>query len=180
MLNAQAVEWARKAKITLHARKTADFPVAPGAKVAETVAREGAPVTGARAVASMNRIALAECDAPMLPELLEALAELDLPLYDATSAGGAASVVLPLLNVPDWDKRRAALVKRVGSGLRLGDGLAHVSVVGDGLGGRAAQAYKAFGATLRAFHGGPLRLSGVVAATEETNVVRALHERFLG
>ncbi len=178
VLNAQAVEWARKAKITLHARKTADFPVAPGAAAKETVAREGAPVTGARAVSSMNRIALAECEAAALPDLLEALGELDLPLYDATACGAAGSVVLPLLNVPDWDKRRASLVKRVGAALRLSDGLAHVSVVGDGLGGHAAQAYKAFGGTLRAFHGGPLRLSGVVAADEETNVVRALHERF--
>jgi aspartate kinase len=177
VLNAQAVEWARKAKITLHARKTGDFPVGAGQTAKETIAREAIP-TGARAVASMNRIALAECAASALPELLDALAEIELPLYDAAAAGASASVVLPLLNVPDWDKRRTALVRRVGAALSLSDGLAHVSVVGDGLGGRAAQAYRAFGPSLRAFHGGPLRLSGVVAADEEANVVRALHERF--
>ncbi len=180
VLNAQAVEWARKAKITLHARKTADFPPAVGVTPKETVAREATNerAAGARAVASMDRIALAELGVDGLPGLLEALTELDLPLYDANSAGGEASVVIPLLNVPDWDKRRAALARRAGPALKLSEGLSVVSVVGDGLGGRAALAWRAFGPSLRAFHGGPLRLSGVVPAAESPAVVRALHERF--
>src|SRR6185295_10182304 len=39
VVNAQAVEWARRAKITIHARRTSDRHE-PGASARETVARE--------------------------------------------------------------------------------------------------------------------------------------------
>ena len=178
VLNAQAVEWARKAKITLHARKTADFPAAPGEAPRETVAREGlAGASGARAVASMDRAALLEVSAAELAATFDVLTELELPIYDAGANAGAASAVLPLLNVPDWDKRRAVLSEKV-RGARITEGLSVVSVVGDGLGPHAAAALRAFGAGVRVFHGGPLRLSGVVEQAEVPSIVRALHAQF--
>ena len=182
VLNAQAVEWARRAKITLHARKTADFPPAAGVQPKETVARPDKDGTaGVRAVAAMDRIALALTDSKDLGRFLEATAALDLPLVDAASAGGDASAVIPLLNVPDWDKRRSALEQRVGSAIQLVEGLSMVSVVGDGLGTSAARAWTALGKfSPRSFGAGPLRISATVPAEHTQAAQRALHELFVG
>ena len=182
VLNAQAVEWARRAKITLHARKTADFPPAAGVKPKETVARPDRDGTaGVRAVAAMDRIALALTDSKDLGRFLEATAELDLPLVDAASAGGDASAVIPLLNVPDWDKRRSALEQRVGSAIQLIEGLSMVSVVGDGLGTSAARAWTALGPfSPRSFGAGPLRISATVPSEHTQDAQRALHDLFVG
>ncbi|HEX7601950.1 MAG TPA: aspartate kinase [Polyangiaceae bacterium] len=182
VLNAQAVEWARRAKITLHARKTADFPPAAGVEPKETVARPDRDGTaGVRAVAAMDRIALALTDSKDLGRFLEATAELDLPLVDAASAGGDASAVLPLLNVPDWDKRRSALEHRLGSAIQLIEGLSMVSVVGDGLGPSAARAWTALGKfSPRSFGAGPLRISATVPAEHAQAAQRALHDLFVG
>src|SRR5262245_30148332 len=100
VLNAQAVEWARRQKIAIYARKTSD-PI-DGQK--QTVAREDARVR-ARAVSAMDRVVLATFDARASDKVLAAMAELDLPFIDAT----LTSAAIPLLNVPDWDKRRASL-----------------------------------------------------------------------
>lgn len=182
VLNAQAVEWARRAKITLHARKTADFPPAAGVQPKETVARPDRDGTaGVRAVAAMDRIALALTDSKDLGRFLEATAALDLPLVDAASAGRDASAVIPLLNVPDWDKRRGALEQRVGSSIQLVEGLSMVSVVGDGLGTSAARAWTALGKfSPRSFGAGPLRISVTVPAEHAQAAQRALHDLFVG
>jgi len=104
-----------------------------------------------------------------------------LPLVDAASAGGDASAVIPLLNVPDWDKRRSALEQRVGSAIQLIEGLSMVSVVGDGLGTSAARAWTALGPfSPRSFGAGPLRISATVPSEHTQDAQRALHDLFVG
>ena len=58
VLNAQAVEWARRAKITLHARKTSDRLDDHGRPPRETIAREAHDVARipARAVVGLDRV----------------------------------------------------------------------------------------------------------------------------
>ena len=182
VLNAQAVEWARRAKIALHARKTADFPPAAGVVPKETVARPDRDGTaGVRAVAAMDRIALVLTDSKDMGRFLEATAELELPLVDAASAGGDASAVVPLLNVPDWEKRRSALEQRLGSAVRVTEGLAMISVVGDGLGTSAARAWAALAKlSPRSFGAGPLRISATLPAEHAQAAQRALHDLFVG
>ena len=182
VLNAQAVEWARRAKITLHARKTADFPPRDGTTPNETVARPDRDSTaGVRAIAAMDRIALVLTDSQDMGRFLDASADLDLPLVDAASAGREASAVVPLLNVPDWDKRRAILEQRLGSVLRLTEGLALVSVVGDGLATSAARAFAALAEfSPRSFGAGPLRISAAIPAEHTLAAQRALHDLFVG
>ena len=181
VLNAQAVEWARRAKITLHARKTADFPPPAGTTPKETIARpEMDGTAGVRAVAAMDRIALVLTDSKDMGRFLDAAAELDLPLVDAASSGGDASAVVPLLNVPDWDRRRKALEQRLGSVLQITEALAMVSVVGDGLGTSAARAWGAVAPFApRSFGAGPLRISATVPVEHTQAAQRALHALFV-
>jgi len=129
----------------------------------------------------MDRIALILTDTKDMGRFLEATAELDLPLVDAACSGGDASAVVPLLNVPDWEKRRGALEQRLGSALQITEGLAMVSVVGDGLGTSASRAWTALGKlSPRSFGAGPLRISATVPAEHAQAAQRALHDLFVG
>ena len=181
VLNAQAVEWARRAKITLHARKPADFPPPAGTTPKETVGRPATDGTaGVRAVAAMDRIALVLTDSKDMGRFLDVTAELDLPLVDAASSGGDASAVIPLLNVPDWEKRRSSLESRLGSALQITEALAMVSVVGDGLGTSAARAWAALAPFApQSFGAGPLRISATVPVEHTQAAQRALHALFV-
>ncbi len=172
VLNAQAVEWARRQKITIFARKTSD---PEGAK--ETIAREDA-VTRARAVTSMDRVAFATFAAAEMAFVLGALSEMDLPIIDGTMT----SCVIPLLNLPDWDKRRAALESRLGTRAGVREGCAVVSVVGDGLSSGALRFIEALvgcEAKVESIVAGPLRISAVVPAERVGDAQRALHAAFV-
>jgi aspartate kinase len=176
VLNAQAVEWARRQKIAIFARKTSDPVDAKGDPPKQTVAREDARVR-ARAVSAMDRVVLATFDAKDATPVLEAMAELDLPFVDAT----LTSAAIPLLNVPDWDKRRAALESRNSATLKLEAGLALVSVVGDGLSsgvGRFLAALAECSCAARSLQCGPLRISATIPAEKTGEVQRALHRAF--
>jgi len=173
VLNAQAVEWARREKISIHARKTTDAQPAK-----ETVATEGA-ATRARAIVGMDRVVLASFHAAEAERVLAALAELEIPFVDATTT----HATIPLLNLPDWDRRRAALASRLGSTtLELEEGLGVASVVGDGLAGaigRFSAALAACGCAPRTLSCGPLRIAATVPASALGDVQRALHARFV-
>ncbi len=172
VLNAQAVEWARRQKITIHARKTSD-----GAMAKETIAIESSQ-TRARAVSAMDRVVLATYSKEDAAKVLETIAELDLPMIDAT----LESAAIPLLNVPDWDKRRATLESRLhvsgGSRVTLEAGLALVSVVGDGLSSGVARFLAALGCPAKSLQCGPLRISATVPSEKQSDAQRALHAAF--
>jgi aspartate kinase len=168
VLNAQAVEWARRQKITIHARKTSD-----GAGAQETIAIESAE-TRARAVSAMDRVVLATYSKRDAAKVLETIAELDLPMIDAT----LESAAIPLLNVPDWDKRRATLESRLGLRVTLEAGLALVSVVGDGLSSGVGRFLAALGCPAKSLQCGPLRISATILAEKQADAQRALHAAF--
>ena len=173
VLNAQAVEWARRQKIAIFARKTSD---AEGAGK-ETIAREDARTT-ARAISAMDRVVLATFAKEDAPRALAALAELDVPFIDAT----LDCATIPLLNLPDWDRRRASLESRLGSAIAFRDGLSVVSVVGDGLAigvGRFVAALAQSGASPIALSCGPLRISAAVPTEKCADASRALHAAFV-
>jgi aspartate kinase len=200
VLNAQAVEWARRARITLHARKTTDeWGSAAGANAPrETVAREeslgeGQTVSRVRAVVGMDRVVLATVPASKLRALAEHAAALELPLLDVGAWGKEACAVLPLLNVPDWAARRAKLQAAVGGGLVLEEGLAMVSVVGDGLTTSGASLPRFLDALVfegdllvegearvpRRVVGGPLRLSALLPSARLDDAQRRIHAGFV-
>lgn len=188
VLNAQAVEWARRAKITLHARKTSDPLDAARKPPKETVAAEAiTPSLGqhasVRAVVGLDKVVHAKLRAADLRAFGDLAAELDVPLLDVCAFGEHATALVPLLNVPDWQRCRVRLEEKLR--VTLDDGRAMVSVVGDGLttSARALPRMLAIleelAAPASAVHAGPLRVSAVVASDKLADAQRALHAAFV-
>jgi aspartate kinase len=188
VLNAQAVEWARRAKIALHARKTSDVLGADGKPPRETVAREapedGSPASRVRAVVAMDRVVWVRLPAERLRALADAAAGLELPLLDVGTSGAEACASVPLLNVPDWASRRRKLEAALEGSASFEEGLGMVSVVGDGLttiGTSLPRFLDATGAgSQRRIVAGPLRMSALVPSERLHEAERALHAAFVG
>ena len=185
VLNAQAVEWARRAKITLHARKTTDPVDAAGRPPRETLAREEPSASRSRAVVGMDRVVFVRARPSSLGALLTAAAELQVPLLDVASWGDQACATIPLLNLPDWEARRARLDEHTRGALAFVAGLAMVSVVGDGLttaGHGLPRFLEAMGASCGApdrVVAGPLRIGALVESAKLDDAQRALHQTFV-
>jgi aspartate kinase len=179
VLNAQAVEWARRAKIAVFARRTAD----PIGKGRETVCVEGAQPRGVRAIVGLDRVVHARLSASDLRAFVEVAGQLEIALLDVSAAGAGATCAIPLLNVPDWERCRTRIEERLRGAASLAAGCAVVSVVGDGL----AQALPRFlavldeaGAPAKAIHAGPLRLAAVIEGGKLGEAQRAMHAAFVG
>jgi aspartate kinase len=182
VLNAQAVEWARRAKIAIHARKTTD-PLG-GRGVKETIALEGGEQRSVRAVVGLDGVVHAKLRSADLPVFAEEAASLDVPLLDVAACGAEASAAIPLANVPDWERCRSAFAARMS--VTFESGRAIVSVVGDGLttGARALPRFLSVLGEARArTHGvfaGALRMGAIIDSERLGDAQRALHEAFVG
>ena len=189
VLNAQAVEWARRARITLHARKTSDPLDVGGRPPRETIAREERSGAGgiARAIVGLDRVVRLRGNASELGVIADVCAELAIPLVDVVAAGGSAFAAVPLLNLPDWERRRSELETRLGGAIALAPGAAIVSVVGDGL-TTSERGIPRFLAALGragvprmqdAIVAGPLRIGACIDAEHLVRAQRSLHDEFI-
>jgi aspartate kinase len=194
VLNAQAVEWARRAKIALHARRTSDPIDARGNTPRETIATEkgatekgAADASGVRAVVGQGDVVRVRARASGVRLLAGVAGELEIPLYDVAIAGGEASATIPLLNVPDWERRHVALEQKLGGAITLTGGRAVVSVVGDGL-TTSTRALPRFLGALETVGvkgepdglvAGPLRIGACIDAELLGPAQRALHDAFI-
>lgn len=179
VLNAQAVEWARRSKIALHARRTSDPIPSEGQSVRETVATAETR-TAARAVVGLDSVALVTGGA--FDAFLSRAAEIELPLLDVTLGPGGGLATVPLLNVPDWAARRAEVASLPETSIV--EDLALVSVVGDGLLGTSGlvklrACLASAGVSALASSGHALRMSALVPRDQRGNAERALHAAFL-
>jgi len=171
---AQAVEWARKKGITIHARSTFD---ARRETVVRPVARER---VGARAVTTEPKILFLSFRDVSIGKAVSALRSSKLAYKDLALTGDRGSAILPMLNVPSVDAARRAL-RDVLPEATIEDDLASVSVVGDGLandgepGARMLEALERAGITPRAWVAGPLRLTAILAADRVGDAQRAVH-----
>ncbi|WP_437990188.1 aspartate kinase [Sorangium sp. So ce145] len=184
---AQAVEWARRSGVALIARST--FDAGPGAR--ETVVRRFAPgsappALAARAIVAEGNVVLARADGGLrLDEVLRAAGELGLGFRDLSFGHGGGALVIPLLNVPEWQGARRKLAALLPS-LELVEGLAAVSVVGDGLSATAeplarfVEVLARSGIAPRFTVAGPLRLGALVDAADVAAAQRLLHASFVG
>jgi aspartate kinase len=187
VLNAQAVEWARRAKVTLHARRTSDPLDAEGRPPRETIAGDATTGT-ARAVVGQGSVVRLRARAPDLRAVADACGDLGVPLVDVLVAGDSVFAALPLLNVPDWERTRADLELRLGSAVALVPGAAIVSVVGDGLTTSGKGLSRFLSALARAgvkgvpdaVVAGPLRVGACIDAEHLAAAQRSLHEEFVG
>ncbi len=187
VLNAQAVEWARKARITIHARSTFD-PWERGAGPRETQVRAQTanPAHAARAVVAEQNLVVGKVSSlSAFEELARVARDEEIPLKDASVREDGGAFVVPLLNVPDWSRARRALERVGGAALELVEGLAAVGVVGDGLSttGRPlvafTEALRAAGAKVRGLEAGPLSLVARIEPSALADAQRALHASFV-
>lgn len=180
VLNAQAVEWARKQKVTIHARRTSDPVDGSGGVPRETIttAEGSRPV---RAIVGLDRVVLAEGSAARLPNLTRALDDTGLSVLDLEVRQGRVAFGAALLNAPDWGACARALHEAGGSDFTLSEERAMVSVVGDGLatGGSAIAAFVGAVESVDRLVGAPLRLTALVPREALAESQRRLHARFV-
>ena len=188
VVNAQAVEWARRAKIAIYARSTFDKWENAGARPKQTVASEGEPKHRVRAVVAESNLVLAELGRDALAafeRVSVAAAASEVPIKDINVGAKSGAFVIPLINQPDWHRARAALTAAGGDALALSENLAAVSVVGDGL-ATTGHPLLAFLKALRAaeikpiaLSGSALRLTAVIHPAGLAAAQRALHQAFV-
>ncbi|MFT3775625.1 MAG: aspartate kinase [Minicystis sp.] len=182
---AQAVEWARRAGIAIYARSTFDALDNDAPK--QTVIRKFSPSDRltARAVVAEGNVVLARLDdAARLDDLLKAAGEAKVSFKDLSAGARGVSMLLPLLNVPDWAGAKRQLAAAL-PGLDLHEGVAVASVVGDGFAAtpeplvRFLGALRGAGITPLQITATPLRLGAVIDAGQSGEAQRALHAAFV-
>jgi aspartate kinase len=169
VLNATAVELAKKAKIRIHAR--ASF--APGREtvVHEEGGRGAVSVVGQRGIVRAK--VASEVD---LKKALGILADVALPARDVELASGATFLV-PTALTPDWAATAARLSAEVPS-IAMETGLGAASVVGDLPERALVTALECVGATRGASASGG-RVSLLLEDGALDEAVRALHAKFV-
>ncbi len=192
VLNAQAVEWARRSKIAIHARKTSD-PLTGGR---ETVARpreddddvaramddENRPV---RAVVGAGNVMVLDAPPGELAGLLATASSLEVALGDVVASPRGVLAHVPLLNVPDWQRCLRTLQGALGASLGVLGPHGVVSVVGYGLTGASGALARAVAVLAErrivpvALTAGPLRISVTISETHLAEAQRALHSAFV-
>jgi len=169
VLNAQAVEFARKAGIVVYARATAQRPGDGGTEVGP---RSGGTVsvTGTRGlVRARGR-----------RELVAALRRDGVAALRLTVDGDSVTAVFSRENLPDWPVVRARL-----PATSLEEDLAAATVVGEGVGsdphsvGRAIDAARRIGVEIVGADASPLRVTLWTSPARLDDLVRALHEGFV-
>jgi aspartate kinase len=181
VLNAEAVEFAKRHRIAIYARRT-DDPLDGGR---ETVVRLGVPreVSGVRAVVSESKIAWVVGDGLSLERLVDAAASVDLPMKELNATGDRIAFVVPLGRVPDWTRGRAAL-DALGSA-RIDESLGAVALVGDGITRdvrvmqRALAVLKREGVQAVSTVTTAFRISMLIPRAALETVTRALHKEFV-
>ncbi|MFO0550257.1 MAG: aspartate kinase [Polyangiaceae bacterium] len=175
---AQAVEWARKKGITIHARSTFD---ARRETVVRAVAADG---YRARAVTGEAKILFVTWKSADLSQALATLSRAEVPHKDLGWSGDRGSFIVPLLNVTAPDAAIRAFERDLPSAVVRSD-LATVSIVGDGLAGSGAVVERFMQALVRAevdvvsLSAGPLRITAVIPADRLARAQRAIHDELV-
>jgi aspartate kinase len=191
VLNAQAVEWARRSGIAIYARASFGPSRPDGEPERQTVVRKFAATeeNRARAIVGETNAALVRIDGAGAIEAARtasALQALDIPMRDLTLTDRGGSFVVPLSNVPEWDRTRRRMSELAGlQGASIEQGVAVVSVVGAGLSETAEPLHRMVSALERAgvrpreLGASPLRLRAVVDGPAAGQAQRALHAAFM-
>lgn len=176
VLNAQAVEFARRAGITIVARATAGGE--GGTRVHE--APKQTRVTGIAGDKDLVLLELRDGALAMLGELVGFLAEHGATASGITASGAGGSLMVPLENVHAPAKLFEQLRERF-PGVTVREGLGAVSAVGVGINDdprnlqRALAALKKAEIPVSGVHTSALRISMVVPLSQVGDAMRALH-----
>jgi aspartate kinase len=176
VLNAMAVEFAKRAKIAIHARSTFE----PGREtvVRDETAREARSVVGQRGI-----VLLSTRGERALSRATSLLAEAAVPARDVDGRGSTLEATMTVATslTPDWDAVRVRIMNELADDVGLETGLAAVSVVGVDPTklGIAVETARGLGVTARTVVGNGSRISLVVEESALDGLVRALHTRFV-
>jgi aspartate kinase len=181
VLNAQAVEWARRAAIAIYARQT-DGDAAGTVVVGAPREQRVVGVTGQR---GLVRLAVRDA-AARGADLLAALGQDGVALASFREAPDrAASCVFGRDDLPDFGRLRARLAALFGEALTVEEDLGSVSVVGWGAGADAAVVSRALavvreaGVALRGLECVPRCITLYCDGVRVNDLVRLLHRDFL-
>ena len=175
VLNARAVEWARRHEIVIHARKTEDFALHGAGRETRVEAATAAEPT---AIVCDSQLAWVDAPSTARERLLGALELTGVPIRDAWFDERVA-LLLSLTSVPDFQRATAILLDA--GAQRVRSDIAAVSAVALGVARRAerlAQALACVPASALATTVSPLRLSAVVPLAEASALERAWHALF--
>ncbi|MCA9607180.1 MAG: aspartate kinase [Myxococcales bacterium] len=170
VLNSTAVEFAKRARIAIHARSTFQDG-------RQTIVHEGATGDAAAAVVGRKDLARIRVSASDLEDALRTSGELGLSVRESALDGSEAHLVVSV-STPDWAAARASLEAR---GWTVEPDLGAVTVVARELGAHptamaaAMSALARVGISLRGAQTAPLRWTGLVAAGDVDDAVRAVH-----
>lgn len=175
VLNAQAVEWARRHGVALYARRTGDVgPLAKETRVNLNVRAK------ARAVVGLTPVVSLRVSTETLPDVTALLADMGVQPGDVSVSGQQTTIVLSLANIPDW----SACKLRFASLGELSEGHSLISLVGDGLTlpvvlPHALAAVRSVSAASQLLCATALRLAWLVPTHEGDTVQRRLHAEFV-
>jgi aspartate kinase len=176
VLNARAVEWAKKHRVTIHARKTSDFSTSGSGRETRIVPAQCA--SDERAVVGEKNVALVRASAECAQGLLDAARDAALEFRSFWLEGDRCAGTVPLLNAPDFERARS-LLAAAGATVKRGFGV--VSLVGVGVGSDPATLAGALAAlpfpAVR-FASSALALSAVLPEGGVDDAVRAWHAAF--
>ncbi|MEP7051657.1 MAG: aspartate kinase [Pseudomonadota bacterium] len=174
VLNARAVAWARRHKIVIHARKTADY--ADQGSGPETRV-EGAAVEPTAIVVDA-KVAWVQAEHAVRAQLLAIAGDADIPIRDAWFAQ-QSTLLLSLTSVPDFAKTAERLLAAGAKQVRCD--VTAVSAVAVGVARRAADLARGLecvpGSAL-ATSLSPLRLCAIVPNADAPSLERAWHALF--
>jgi len=191
VVNAQAVEWARRNKVAIVARRTSDPLDGPARETVardfdeEEVTRVESDLRNVRAIVGAANVVLARTSMEGLPRLLEVTSRLELAVGDVVSTKDSAFVHVPLMNVPDWTRCAREIDRSTAGAVAFLGTYAVVSVVGYGLTGASGALGEVLtvldraGATPLALAAGPLRISATIESDKLDDAQRALHTAFV-
>jgi len=184
VLNAEAVAFAKRERIRIHARRTDD---AHGAGARETVVSDGVEPSPrrVRAVVGDAQVAWLHGRAD-LDDLLSIAHRESVPLRSVEWSSHGLSAWVSLPRVPDWERAASALSSAGVTVVdpRSVDAVAWVSVVGDGLTEEASvlrdvlSVARTTGCSPRSVTSSPLRITLAVDRGSADALTRALHQRF--
>jgi aspartate kinase len=181
VLNARAVEWAKKHRVTIYARRTADFAESGAGRETRIVAERGR-TSELRAVVGERNVALVGVPAKNARLLLAAASQAELEFRGFFVEGDRCIAAVPLLNAPDFERARSLLAAACGPTFELTRGLGIVNLVGVGTGADPAvlgEALDALPCPPVHVTSSPLALSAVIPESRVGDAERAWHAAFV-
>src|SRR4051812_30127953 len=174
VLNARAVDWAKRHRIVIHARKTADY-AGQGTGRETRIEPAAAEPT---AIVVDDKLAWVQSDASVLPRLLAIAEDADIPIRDAW-VDQRSVLLLSLTSVPDFSNTAERLL--VAGAAQVRCDVTAVSAVAVGVGRRAADLARGLAcvpASALSTSLSPLRLCTVLPNAEARALERAWHDLF--